>query len=111
MDALSTYLRETRATRAAGATVKETSHYPALKTFFNTVGRTLKPRVQCEINVRNQGADLPDGGFFTPDQLRDADADRRLDHGPKPARGVLEVKGTGDDLDAILRSKQVRDYW
>ena len=111
MDPLMTYLRELRATRAAGATVKETSHYPALKALFNTVGRTLKPRVQCEINVRNQGAGLPDGGFFTPDQLRDGEPDRQLDHGPTPARGVLEVKGTGDDLDTILLSKQVLSYW
>nr|MBA3416789.1 N-6 DNA methylase [Chloroflexia bacterium] len=110
MDALEPYLREIRLTRATGAAVKETSYYPALANLFNTVGKTLKPRVHCVINVRNQGAGLPDGGLFTPDQLQ-AVGDAPFAQGPTPARGVIEAKGSGARLDDILESEQIGRYW
>ena len=109
MDVLETYLRELRVTRATGAGVKETSYYPALANLLNAVGKTLKPRVHCVINVRNQGAGIPDGGLFTPDQLQ-AVGDAPFNQVPTPARGVLEAKGTGDKLDAILKTDQVERY-
>ncbi len=110
MDVLETYLRELRVTRATGAGVKETSYYPALANLLNAVGKTLKPRVHCVINVRNQGAGIPDGGLFTPDQLQ-AVGDAPFKQGPTPARGVIEAKGTGDKLDAIVKREQVERYW
>jgi hypothetical protein len=66
-----------------------------LANLLNAIGRTLKPRVRCIINPKNQGAGIPDGGFFTADQFpRTGEPDL---HAQLPARGVMEVKGTSDD--------------
>ena len=56
MTPLETYLRELRDIRSSGAAVKETSYYPALSNLFNEVGKRLKPRVRCIINLANRGA-------------------------------------------------------
>ena len=66
---LNTDLQELQAVRASGARVKETSYYPAVSGLFNAYGKTLKPSVRCIINLKNTGAGIPDGGFFTPDQF------------------------------------------
>jgi hypothetical protein len=108
-NALEIYLGELREIRASGAAVKETSGYGALANLFNAVGQTLKPKVRCLVQLKNKGAGMPDGGFFTPDQLKNIDDEKPLD-GPPPARGVFEVKGTADEIDAIAASDQVRDY-
>jgi hypothetical protein len=108
-NALEIYLGELREIRASGAAVKETSGYGALANLFNAVGQTLKPKVRCLVQLKNKGAGMPDGGFFTPDQLKNIDDEKPLD-GPPPARGVFEVKGTADEIDAIADSDQVRDY-
>jgi hypothetical protein len=64
--------------------------------------------VRCIINPKNQGAGIPDGGFFTADQLpRTGEPDL---HAQLPARGVMEVKGTGDDARQTARSAQVTRY-
>ena len=110
MNPLATYLRELCDIRSSGAAVKETSYYGALANLLNEVGRGFKPRVQCIINPKNQGAGIPDGGFFTPDQLH-TDPSLQLARGQIPARGVMEVKGTSQDVLAIARSAQVRKYW
>jgi hypothetical protein len=49
--------------------VAETSYDPALSALLNEAGAALKPAVRCIINLANRGAGIPDGGFFTPDQL------------------------------------------
>src|SRR5712691_10134709 len=64
------YLADLKAIRATGAGVPETSYYPALANLFNAVGKTLKPRVRCVMNLRNLRAGLPDGGLFTADQFQ-----------------------------------------
>ncbi len=107
MSALETYLRELAAVRPVA--VKETSYYPALSNLFNEIGRGLKPRVRCVIHPSSSGAGLPDGGFFTPDQLRGA-SDADLIVKVPPSRGVIEAKGTGDNADTIARSPQVAKY-
>ena len=56
--------------RATGAAVEETSYYPALANLFNAVGRTLKPKVRCNLHPRSQGAGISDGGLYTADQLQ-----------------------------------------
>ena len=66
---LNTDLRELQAVRASGARFKETSYYPAVSGLFNADGKTLKPSVRCIINLKNTGAGIPDGAFFTPDQF------------------------------------------
>lgn len=70
MHPLETYLRDLRDIRSTGAAVKETSFYPPLANLLNEVGKTLKPRVRCVINLRNLGAGMPDGGLFTPSQFQ-----------------------------------------
>ena len=107
MSALETYLRELAAIRPVA--VKETSYYPALSNLFNEIGRGLKPRVRCVIHPSSSGAGLPDGGFFTPDQLRGA-SDADLIVKVPPSRGVIEAKGTGDNADIIAASPQVAKY-
>ena len=106
---LEDYLAELKAIRGMGGGVEETSYYPALSELFNAVGKTLKPRVRCVMNLRNLGAGMPDGGLFTADQFQ-----RQADNAPKagqlPARGAIEAKGTKPDVKAIARSEQVKGY-
>ncbi|WP_129677218.1 type ISP restriction/modification enzyme [Candidatus Chloroploca sp. Khr17] len=109
MDIVATYLRDLRDIRSSGSAVKETSFYPALSTLLNAVGAELRPRVRCILTLKNRGAGIPDGGLFTADQIgRHAPSDAFP--APLPARGVLEVKGTGDEVAAIARSPQVQKY-
>ena len=110
MHSLETYLEELRAIRSSGAAVKETSGYGALANLFNAVGHALKPKVRCFIHVKNSGAGLPDGGLFTPDQLKNTDEDAPLLGIPLPSRGVIEVKATDAEVDDVADAEQVRDY-
>ncbi len=97
---LSEYLSAVKAVRTTGAGVPETSYYSALCNLFDAVGKTLKPRVRCIINLRNRGTGIPDGGLFTTDQFQ-----RQSDHDPKegqlPSRGAIEVKGTKPEVTEI----------
>lgn len=67
---LEIYLAEVHAIHASGTGVKETSYYPPLTNLFNTVGRTLKPRVHGILNPKSTGAGIPDIGFYTATQLK-----------------------------------------
>src|SRR2546427_7074345 len=109
-NALETYLEELRAIRSSGAAVKETSGYGALANLLNAAGSTLKPKVRCFIQVKNSGAGVPDGGLFTPDQLKNTDEDAPLLGIPLPSRGVIEVKPSDAEVEAVAETKQVRDY-
>ncbi|MGO8926507.1 MAG: type ISP restriction/modification enzyme [Limisphaerales bacterium] len=109
MNPLETYLTELREIHDSGAATKETSGYPALAKLLDTIGHSLKPRVRCIIQLKNSGAGLPDGGLFTPDQLKHHDEQAPL-FGLAPARGVLEVKSTSDDLTDIIPSNQIKEY-
>lgn len=106
---LAEYLSALKAIRATGAGVPETSYYPALSNLFNAVGKTLKPKVRCVINISNQGAGLPDGGLFTADQFQ-RQADSTPKGGQLPARGAIEAKGTKPDVKTIAASQQVKGY-
>jgi hypothetical protein len=108
LNPLATYLRDLRDIRSSGTNVPETSFYSPLANLLNEVGWTLKPRVRFIINPKNQGAGIPNGGFFTADQLpRTGEPDL---YAQLPARGVMEVKGTSDDAWQIARSAQVAKY-
>ena len=109
MNPLETYLREMRDIRSTGAAVAETSFYPVLSNLINEIGKTLKPKVRCVINIANRGAGLPDGGLFTPDQFQKA-TDTAPKEGQLPARGVLEVKAPAEDVRKIARGDQVKRY-
>jgi hypothetical protein len=51
MNKLEEYLRRVSEIRRSGAAVKETSYYGTLETLFNEIGKSLKPRVRCIINM------------------------------------------------------------
>ena len=109
MNPLETYLTDLRDIRSTGAAVAETSFYPALSNLLNEIGKTLKPKVRCVMNIANRGAGLPDGGLFTANQFQKAsDAEPRP--GQPPERGVLEAKGTSESVAKIAPSKQVERY-
>lgn len=109
MHALEAYLRELHAIRSTGAAAKETSYYPALATLLNDVGKTLRPRVRCVMTLKNQGAGMPDGGLFTPDQLQKGSEEPRA--GQPPSRGAVECKSTKDDAWVVADTEQVSRYW
>src|SRR6266852_730118 len=109
MNSLETYLQSLHDIYRSGAGVPETSGYGPLANLFNEVGKSLKPRVRCIINIANRGAGLPDGGLFTPDQFQKR-AKGELIEGQLPSRGCIEIKSTSDEVDAIVDSEQVRRY-
>ncbi|MBN1887424.1 MAG: hypothetical protein JW850_05520 [Thermoflexales bacterium] len=109
MHPLETYLRELRDIRSSGAAMDEISFYGPLANLLNEVGKTLKPKVRCIINLKNRGAGIPDGGLFTPDQFQKA-SDAEPVPGTLPARGAIEAKGTSQNVEQIARSAQVTKY-
>jgi hypothetical protein len=104
------YIRDLVANRATGATVAETTHYPALQKLLDGVGAELKPTVRCITGLSNQGAGMPDGGLFTAGQFRQQDGDRPQEP-TNPERGVIEAKGIGANVWKTARSPQVHQYW
>lgn len=94
--------------RRSAAGVKETSYYPAINALFNEVGRSLKPKVRCVINLANKGAGIPDGGLFTPSQFQKSSND--LIEGQLPERGAIEIKGTSENVDIVKDTIQVAKY-
>jgi len=109
MDPVETYTRELLDIHRSGQAVKETSYYGPLANLLNEIGRALKPRVHCIINIKNRGAGLPDGGLFTSDQLQEA-SNAQQPTSLIPARGAIEIKGTGEDIRRIATSEQVLRY-
>jgi len=103
------YLGELKAVRDSNAGEPETSFYPALSNLFNAVGASLKPRVRCVMNLRNQGAGLPDGGLFTADQFQ-RPTDTQAKDGQLPSRGAIEAKSTRPDVRDIAAGPQVAAY-
>jgi hypothetical protein len=70
MSFLTEYLSEMSRIKRTGSAVKETSFYPPLSNLFKEIGKDLKPKVLCVINLQNRGGGIPDGGFFTPNQFQ-----------------------------------------
>ena len=95
---------------SSGASVPETSFYPALAQLLACVGQALKPKVACIINPANRGAGIPDGGFYTADQLRKTPDRSQPPPELLPARGVMEVKPPSHDLQSLLESEQLAKY-
>jgi hypothetical protein len=89
---LERYLKGLVHIRSSGAAVEETSYYPILSDLLNGIGEHFKPPISCIMQIKNQGAGLPDGGLFTQDQLQ-TNPFIDLMSGPLPAariqRGVL----------------------
>jgi len=110
MNPLETYIRELYDIRSSGAATPETSYYSPLANLLNDIGKTLKPKVRCIINLNNRGAGLPDGGLFTPDQFQKPTEAEPLP-GQIPGRGVIEVKSTSEDAWLTAAGEQVSRYW
>lgn len=109
MNALQSYLSDLYEIRSSGGAVKETSGYSALSQLLNEIGKTLKPRVRCIINLQNQGTGLPDGGLYTADQFQKRTKVDPLE-GQLPARGCFEVKSPGEDVSVVAKGEQVLRY-
>jgi hypothetical protein len=92
-----------------GGATGETSYYGALEALLNVVGRTLKPRVICNGQLRSQGAGRPDFGLCTQTQCRGGAP--REGQGEIPERGVVEVKGLAEPVLATAETSQITRYW
>ncbi|QEC69616.1 N-6 DNA methylase [Panacibacter ginsenosidivorans] len=110
MNFLEKYIHNLVTIKRSGMAVKETSYYGSLESFLNEIGSSLKPTIRAIINTKNTGSGIPDGGLFTKDQFL-KDQDRINDFlGTPPSRGVIEIKGTSDDVDEIAKSDQIKKY-
>jgi hypothetical protein len=109
MDPLETYLRELHLIRSTGAAQPETAFCGPLQNLLNELGKALKPRVRCVMGLADQGAGLPDGGLFTPDQFQKSSGDPLPNQ--LPARGVIEVKPVADDAWVTAQGTQVTRCW
>ena len=92
--------------RASGGATGERSSYPALSALLNAVGATLKPKVFCVVELRDQGAGHPDVGLYSAKQVQKG----RPREGQIPERGVVEVKPPGDDAWLTAAGDQVSRY-
>src|ERR1700722_16038097 len=108
MHPLKTYLTELLIIRSPGANTPETSFYGPFADLLNAAGQALKPRVRCVMGLKNQGAGMPDGGLYTPDQFQRGDDEPLA--GQAPARGVIECKKVKDDAGVTADSAQVAGY-
>ena len=105
--AVEAYLGELRRVRASGGATGERSYYPALAGLLRAVGATLKPKVFCVLEPVDQGAGHPDCALYTARQVQRG----RPRPGQIPERGVVEVKGVGDNAWLTAESDQVSRYW
>ena len=105
--AVEAYLAELGRVRASGGATAERSYYPALTTLLGAVGDTLQPKVFSVLDLEDQGAGHPDCALYTARQVQKGQPRR----GQVPERGVVEVKGVGDDAWLTAESDQVSRYW
>ncbi|MYA44555.1 MAG: N-6 DNA methylase [Gemmatimonadetes bacterium] len=105
--AVEAYFADLRRVRASGGATGERSYYPALEGLLRAVGTTLKPKVFCVLELADQGAGHPDLALYTAKQVQKG----RPRPGQLPERGVVEVKGVGDDAWLTAESDQVSRYW
>jgi len=108
MNPLEAYLSRLSDIRGRG--VPETASYGTLEAYLNEIGKTLKPKVTCIINIKNRGAGIPDGGFFTQDQIRKEKPQDGDIIQTTPIRGAMEVKGVSDDVRRVAQSEQAKKY-
>ena len=102
-----TYFTELRRMRASGGSTGERSSYGPLANLLNAVGATLRPKVFCVGELADQGAGHPDFGIYAAKQVQKG----QPREGQIPTRGVVEVKGVGDDAWLTADGEQVSRYW
>ena len=105
--AVKAYFEDIRKIKTSGAGTAETSYYTPLNNLLNAVGATLKPKVFSIQQLAQQGADHPDFGLFTANQVSKSQPKQ----GQLPEAGVIEVKPSGDDAWCTADSTQVTKYW
>lgn len=93
--------------RALGAGTPETAYYPALSTLLERIGASLSPKVLPLSQLANTGAGSPDFGLFAANQLQKGEPRK----GQIPERGVIEVKGVGDDSLFTSTPAQLSKYF
>jgi hypothetical protein len=86
--AVERYFTEMGEIYRSGGGTEETSYYSAFENLANAIGKDLKPRVRCIMQLRNTGAGNPDGGFYATEQIRKGKDEKPLDR-QKPERGVI----------------------
>ena len=101
------YFADLRRVRASGGATGERSYYPALEGLLRVIGAALRPKVFCVQELADQGAGHPDLALYTARQVQKG----RPRAGQVPERGVVEVKGVGDDAWSTAESDQVSRYW
>lgn len=104
------YLRRLTEIRGTGSATDETSYYSALENLLNEIGRSLKPRVVCNGQLRNEGAGHPDFGLYAQTQCNGQGVPK-AGQGANPERGVIEVKPVKDSAWQTAKSEQVSKYW
>jgi hypothetical protein len=102
------YITDLRAIRSTGSATAETSFYPPLDRLLNTAGQKLKPAVLFSTQLRNQGAGMPDGGFFPQTASRRRNAEPPILQNPE--RGVVEIKPADHNLDTLTNEPQTLRY-
>ncbi len=102
------YITDLRAIRSTGSATAETSFYPPLDRLLNTAGQKLKPAVLFSTQLRNQGAGMPDGGFFPQTASRRRNAEPPILQNPE--RGVVEIKPADYNLDILTNEPQTIRY-
>ena len=95
--------------RSTGGATSETSYYSALENLLNELGKSLKPRVICNGQLRDQGAGHPDFGLYSSKQCRKGAP--KPGQGEIPERGVIEVKPLGDNSWRTAKGKQAAKYF
>lgn len=110
MRSLETYFTSLSEIRASGEAVDETSYYVPLANLFNEIGKSLKPKIHCVLQLKNRGVGSPDGGLFTDEQIKKRKTEEKS-LPQNPARGVIEIKPTSDDAWVTADGEQVSRYW
>jgi hypothetical protein len=109
MNFFETYIRDLRDIHLSGAAVPETSYYGVLSNLLTEIGKSLKPKVSCIINIQNKGAGIPDAGLFDQSQFQKSSDVEPL-KGTLPARGVVEIKSTKEDVVKVAATAQITKY-
>jgi hypothetical protein len=102
------YLTDLRAIRSTGSATAETSFYPPLDRLLNAAGQKLKPSILFSTQLRNQGAGMPDGGFFPQPKRQRRNAEPPILQNPE--RGVVEIKPADYNLDTLTNEPQTLRY-
>lgn len=101
------YFRRLLDIRATGGGTAETSYHGALEALLNAVGQTLRPKVISVPQLARAGAGHPDFGLYTATQCQKG----QPKPGQPPERGVVEVKGVGNEARSTADASQVTTYW